>query len=382
LKEFESVVDSVNNVNRESNEKSVEKYISTLLKNANESEKKDAYSKSYLFNESEYSIDDAEGLKNVISSVTNLIENIQYREIIDSHIPLDSLKSLAVALMNQYAQIARLNLKKTFINDIVSNIKKSLQSHTAATPIDDVDFHQIAMDEIRIKKFSSLVTSLKIERKLLEKEIQGYTIVALRKEYTGAAQLNNLNRLRLKFSAAYDPYYKNPYLYLKALNDVDGLAASDYYKCFIHIEYQILNRYGAEVSGGERSEFRLLQEINDAHQYDMLLIDEPESSFDNLFLKGKVNELIKEIAKALPVVLVTHNNTVGASIQPHFILYTSKTTDSYSVRYNIFSGYPSDKNLVGLNGEIIQNHKVLLNCLEAGEETYNDRSNGYEILKN
>jgi ABC-type phosphate transport system ATPase subunit len=44
-----------------------------------------------------------------------------------------------------------------------------------------------------------------------------------------------------------------------------------------------LNRDGFEVSGGERSEFRLLQEIMVAQNYDVLLIDEPESSFDNFF---------------------------------------------------------------------------------------------------
>ncbi len=53
------------------------------------------------------------------------------------------------------------------------------------------------------------------------------------------------------------------------------------------------NKYGFNVSGGERAEFNLLTEIQDALKYDLLLIDEPESSFDNLFLKHDVNQLIK-----------------------------------------------------------------------------------------
>lgn len=36
------------------------------------------------------------------------------------------------------------------------------------------------------------------------------------------------------------------------------------------------------ISGGESAEFNLLQTIEDARNYDMLLIDEPESSFDNI----------------------------------------------------------------------------------------------------
>jgi len=70
---------------------------------------------------------------------------------------------------------------------------------------------------------------------------------------------------------------------------------SELYKLFAKISYRILNRDGFEVSGGERSEFRLLQEIKDAQNYDFLLIDEPESSFDNMFLKSDVNQIIREI---------------------------------------------------------------------------------------
>ena len=85
------------------------------------------------------------------------------------------------------------------------------------------------------------------------------------------------------------------------------------------------------VSGGERSEFRLLREIKDAQNFDMLLIDEPESSFDNMFLHGDVNELLKDMAKTMPVVVVTHNSTVGASIKADFLLYAQKSIDDKGI---------------------------------------------------
>ncbi len=169
---------------------------------------------------------------------------------------------------------------------------------------------------------------------------------------------------------------------MKELRKINGIGESDYFKFFTKVEYNILNRHGFKVSGGERSEFRLLQAINDAQRYDMLLIDEPESSFDNIFLKSEVNELIKDISKSVPVVLVTHNNTVGASIKPDFILYTDKHVENGTVEYEIYSGFPSDKLLTGLNGEKTKNIDILLNCLEAGEKAYVDRRSSYEILKN
>ena len=85
-----------------------------------------------------------------------------------------------------------------------------------------------------------------------------------------------------------------------------------------------MNNYGTKISGGERSEFNLLSELESSGKYELLLIDEPESSFDNLFLKNSVDELLKDISKTIPVILVTHNNTLGLSIHPDYILYTEK----------------------------------------------------------
>ena len=57
----------------------------------------------------------------------------------------------------------------------------------------------------------------------------------------------------------------------------------------------MLNRYGSPASGGERSEFNLLQELNEVSSSDILILDEPESSFDSLFLKDGVDALLKDL---------------------------------------------------------------------------------------
>lgn len=66
------------------------------------------------------------------------------------------------------------------------------------------------------------------------------------------------------------------------------MPVSDYYKYFVSIKYEVFNKYGFRASGGERSEYNLLEQLADATQYDILLLDEPESSFDNLFLKSDI----------------------------------------------------------------------------------------------
>ena len=115
--------------------------------------------------------------------------------------------------------------------------------------------------------------------------------------------------------------YNNPLSYLKKLIDL-GIDTSKLHRLFVGVQYNILNENGYKVSGGEQSEFTFLQKIKDARTKDILLIDEPESSFDNMFLKKDINNFLKGISEEMPVVISTHNNTIGGSISPDYILYT------------------------------------------------------------
>lgn len=380
LKEFKDVIDSMANVDLKQNERLVEKYISSLLKNAEESDKADIFSKSLLFSETTFPQNDLGNLRSLINSVEALIENAEYREIIDRFIPIEDLKKLAIDLIKKFKEETKNKKNKSFVNDLVENIRKELQFHTAATSIEDIDLYRIAMERKKTEKFVEIVKKTQLEREILRKEIQGFKIVAKQRKFMGAQELLKQSRQKLKFSDAFKSY-DDPYKYLIALRDIDSLEEADYYNYFTKIGYLILNKYDTEVSGGERSEFQLLHEIYNAQQYDMLLIDEPESSFDNIFLMNKVNELIKSISKSIPVVIVTHNNTVGASIKPDYVIYTHKTITDGVVQYEVYSGFPSDKKLTAPDGKTIKNFDVMLNCLEAGLNAYEERGSTYENLK-
>jgi ABC-type phosphate transport system ATPase subunit len=119
----------------------------------------------------------------------------------------------------------------------------------------------------------------------------------------------------------------------------------------------------------------------DAQNYEVLLVDEPESSFDNLFLKSDVCKILKGISETMPVVVVTHNSTVGASVGADYLLYTRKEFENGQVTYRIYSGYPSDKTLFSVDGRSINSHGTMMDSLEAGVVTYEDRRRGYEAIK-
>lgn len=381
LAPFKAILDDVLNVDINLNQRKVEDYLSTLLKSAEEAQKRDAFSKVALFNETTFDVGSDNVLTDLISSVRQLIDNIEFREIIDKHVELARLKSLAVELIELLRSKAYERKKKNAVNDIVRDVKSKLQLRTSATQVKDVDLYSLMLESKKASKFSQIAKLLQTERVIFTEDIQGFKVVCKQRAFNGAGEVKSVSGLKVAFSDAFNKY-EHPYDYLIELKNNESLTPSEFYKYFACIEYEILNKDGFKVSGGERSEFRLLQEIKDAQNFDYLLIDEPESSFDNLFLKGEVNQILKEISKTMPVVAVTHNSTVGASINADYIIYTSKEKEGDSFVYRRYSGHPSDSKLYSTDGKSIDTYQVTMNALEAGENAYVERRKLYESIKN
>jgi ABC-type phosphate transport system ATPase subunit len=381
LKEFKKVVDSVKDIDLKQNEVEIENYLNSLLKFASDNEKADAYSNTKLFSENHFGEKDLLGLKKLINATVTLKENTEYKTIINRHLNAKSLESLELDLMKEYIEIEESNLKKDWVNTLITKVKDELRFRTSSSIPTDVDFYRTLIENEKIKKFITIVNNIKSEKEIDKKEIRGFKIVASTKRFSNASHLKKVCSRQISLVSAFNKYHK-PYSYLLALKKAE-IEDTEIFKYFVDIEYKTLNKLGFPVSGGERSEFNLLHEINDALKHNMLLIDEPESSFDNIFLKNEVNELLRDISKSIPVIIVTHNSTVGASIKPNFIACTKREIVDGEIEYKTFSGFPSDKQLKSVDGETIDNFEIMLNCLEAGQDEYNRRRNeAYEILKN
>lgn len=381
FKQFKAVIDSIKDISLIDDEASVENYITSLIKYAKETDRADMFAKCALYSENQFPARKLDNIIGLVESVEKLLNAREYKELIETYIKRSSLIALHNALIHQCILEKRKSLEEKFVNDIVAKIKRSLRYHTAVTVIPDVNFYECQMNRIKVRKFNELATMIKKEEPIYRQEIEGFVIQAKKRAFKNARELKDFSgKQSVAFSQIMNEYENNPFQYLQGLRDMDVLAETDYYKYYSFVDFQILNRYGFPISGGERAEFNLLQEINDAHHYDILLIDEPESSFDNIFLKDRVNHIIKELAKKLPVFLVTHNNTVGASIKPDYIIYTQRVINK-TVSYERYYGLPSSKELISFSGNRIKNIQVMLDCLEAGEETYNERKNDYDLLK-
>jgi len=380
LSAFKAVVDDVMNVDLESNERGVADYIASLLKAAEDADRRDSYSKVALFDETAFPVRDDKNLKELIASVRHVIENLEYKEIIERHVDTQSLRMLACELIELLWSKALANKKKIFTNGLVKDIKENLKMRSSAVQLIDADLYRISIEAKKVARFNDIANLLQKQSVIFQESVQGFRVVASRGPFTKAGELKDASRVKTSFKEAMKEY-GNPYRFLRTLMLDASLPKSELYRFFSRIEYKILNRDGFEVSGGERSEFRLLQEIKDAQSYDILLIDEPESSFDNMFLKSDVNELIREISKSMPVIVVTHNNTVGASVGADYLLYASRKVENGKVTYKLYSGHPMDKALTSVDGQSIKSHEIMMNSLEAGREAYECRRRGYEAIE-
>ena len=246
----------------------------------------------------------------------------------------------------------------------------------------DANLLKVALNMRKVERFEAIVKLARQTKTPMRKQKRGFDVVAQVSPFRGAMELKEVSRSSKGFTLAFAKYEK-PYDFLQELRKIgDPVTVADYAKYLVKVEYKILNKYGFGASGGERSEFFLLDKIEGADSAEILLIDEPESSFDNHFLKADVNELIKEMSRKMPVVIVTHNNTVGASIQPDYLIYTKKEVSGSKIAWRLYSGHLTGKKLVSTDGLELATRDVLLGNLEAGVEAYEQRSTTYENLKN
>lgn len=374
------VLDAVMAVDLDANARELDEYLRTLLRAADEADRRDALSRASLFSAEEFSPVDDQTLIKLVESVRQVIENLEFKHIVEKYVDVQSLKRLACELIELLWERQGVSVHKQLANEIISDAKRGLRIRTSATQVAEIDLYKHAMDDHRVARFRELASSLKERAVIHEKTLQGFRIQAIREPFAGALEVRAASCTKLAFGSAFKQY-EDPYLYLRELLEIGGLARADLYKLFIKISYRILNRDGYEVSGGERSEFRLLQAIGDAQNFELLLVDEPESSFDNLFLKREVNSLLKQISTTMPVVVVTHNSTLGASANADYLLRTTKTLEDGNIRYRVYGGYPTDRILRSTDGTEIGCFESLVTTLEAGEDAYLSRRELYEAAK-
>lgn len=360
-------------------EKDIDKYLETLKENARRQADSNAFSKTPIYNEVNYSEVDSTELETLIKSIANVIANEKYKTIINKYINSNNIKMLIVELIEKFREEKKDILLKKKTNAILKSVKTELETKASIPKVKEVDLYECAHNKRIVTKFNDLIEKLKYATPLsrLNEDYYGFEINVEKEGYSSATDIKKSSKLSNDYSIReeYDILYdKDPYKFIKELND-KLIPENMLHKLLIKVKTNVTDENGNKVSGGQKAEFILLKQLADASNYDILLIDEPESSFDNLFIKERIIKRLKDISLKTTTFVTTHNNTLGITIKPNKIIYTRNNGDD---TYDIFTGTLTSTNLKSMTGEEIPNYNTILDVMEAGEEAYNERKNVYE----
>lgn len=384
LREYSNTVRLISDINLSSNDVSLKEFAETLLGNASDLEINDEFSKCRLFNADKLNPINLTKLKSIINALELLLnpgEDLQ--QLIDSYIDSTKMRELTMILISDYEKLAEEEYIIEEANKVIDEVREGLKQKTAVTQISIFNEIDYLSDKLRASLFDQCTIKLRLKGEFLNYDMHGFKVVAecIPGDTVTAAVLKEINDNKGSFNSL-KPIYKNPYEYLKEMQSNVLINTDNLVKLLVPTKVRVLNKYGKDVSGGEKSEFNLLNALNDAYEHDMLIVDEPESSFDNVFLNKNVNSILKDISCVMPVFVVTHNNSIGASIKPDYLIYTEMSfSSSGEIQYNIFTGKPTSKYLRSVNGLEIENYLIQMKSLEGGQNEYQQRKIMYEGIE-
>lgn len=382
LKEFKEVVKEVCLLNFHEFEIAADSYISSLLAFAIDSDKLDSFAKVPIFSEQEYEFTEDNKIVKIIDAVIELINADTYSPLIDKYITKNQLIALLCELNERFVENRKKSLKYKITNELIKKVKKDLSIESSQDSVKSFNVSDYCKQLIQKGWFENICKTIKSTKTLQNQSVGRFNVVAVRNPISSAAELMKIVSKQGEYKSSFDQY-NYPYEYLQSLKSKNYVSDDIIYKCFIQVDYKVLNENGLPVSGGERAEFNLENKLSDADNYEMLLIDEPESSFDNIFLRKDISTKLYELSQKMPVFVSTHNSVIGGCLNSNYILYTSMTrTDDGDAHFSIYGGQRESKQLTDVNGNKTDNYIVLMNCLEGGEDSYGERSQSYKNLKN
>ena len=123
----------------------------------------------------------------------------------------------------------------------------------------------------------------------------------------------------------------------------------------------------------------LMMKLDDAKNNDIVLVDEPEGSLDNVFIKKELIPKLQNLSKTTPVFVITHNSTLGALLNPDRLIIAKY--DLNKKVYTLKTGDFLSKTVSDSQGNQSQSYSDFVDAMEAGFGTYEEKGKQYENLR-
>ena len=380
IKPISNILPIILEINLDNDATELENYHSSLINRALNSERNDIFSKSSMFNQIKFDVKLNNELYELIKAIQTLLENETYKETIEKNIDIEALKKLLLQFIKMYREKMLDEKLKNDIDKLIEKIQKRLELKSSIETISQIDFYAIMKNKLIVKRFIDDFNKIKKEQKIFEEDYQRFRVIATKVPYRTVSDMKKgANISSGALQDLFERYYRTDlFKYVQQLKE-SGVSIDSISRSIIEVKYNVINDKGSEVSGGEKAEFNLLKELDDAKNSDVLLLDEPEASFDNPYIKDNINTLIKDISNKTTVFVVTHNSTLGVSNKADKLIYTKY--NSGEQKYEVYVGNFTDPVLKNNEGRSISTYDAIVNCMEAGVDTYEERREIYENIK-
>lgn len=322
------------------------------------------------------------GIQKALDSLLT-IKQPKYAEVIYSKIGKEKLQDLKELFASEKALSDKFNKLYEVTESTRRSVKKELSkiSSTDAPDSDNFKFMDWFARKERIRLFNFAAKNSVVRKHIiLEKKVGEYFTLRISARPFKTAQ-EILNQTARKFPVQdlfTTKYLKEDYWgYLDALLKNDQLQGIQLWELLLKVDYQLLNDEGNPASGGQRAEYDLLKKLDLAYQYDLVLIDEPEGSFDNPFLTSRLLPTIDQISSKTTTFVITHSSSVGSLLNPNFIFITRLVNGEYQI---LTGDFDSGKliNIESQEEELI--YDSMIELMEAGDVNFDRKGDVYESL--
>lgn len=355
---------------KDASTKELKDYVANLVEYAETSARDDEYSKCPIYSEGKLTAESNQGEKKICEALIALLESNPLSEEIDSMIGRESLVALLRIALGRYRAKLLRNTCVKQANEIAKKIRGRLTLKSSRPACPESPLLEIARRQAYVSRLAKLRKETKKELAVDTRPIGKFKRVTKRIQYRDATSLKKAIGATSSLGGIYQ---LNDEAYVEKILSAEG--SPDLSKAFFDMKVLLLNERNEEVSGGQKAEYLFFKALDKAASHDLILIDEPESSFDNPFLNELIASELKRISKKATVFIATHNNVLGVSIRPDGIVYTAFEEGEHRV----YSGDIADDKLVTVSGETVKRSDVLLRLMEAGNEAYENRKPYYGI---
>lgn len=360
--------------------KNIENYLDSLKVFAKDTANSKSSSKYKLTKEATFEVVPIDSLTKYLESLQEIIVDDEFWGYLSEpeqkkEIFIESYKELRTAYIKN-AQEADL---KERVNEIIEDVKSISRSRTGISKVEDFNFSH-AMIKVKTEEaINSFLEEIIKEEVIKSETLHGYKIVVKASPYDGAQQFRKFHSI----NEAVDeeliiPYKDKDYItFLNNLKQKNFYNSSNLEEYFMHLEVDLLDSYGTPASGGQAVGFALILRLEEAKEKPLILIDEPEASLDNDYLKNELINAIKNLKNYSTVFVITHNSTLGTLLEPDYLIVTQKNSNN---DYQVLTGAYSSK-IISNNSEKLDSYDLFVEAMEAGIETYKEKGVVYDFFK-